>query len=252
MAEFKDVSMPVLTPSSTRSKTRARPENASAPHYAGHRKRLRERFRQGGSDAMPDYELMELILFRAIPRRDVKPLAKAIIEKFGGFVEAISASEERLVEVPGLGAAAITEIRLIRAAALRMMKKGLLNLPVLDAWSKVVEYCRAIMGFEMREQFRVLFLDRRNRLVADEVQGRGTIDHTPVYVREVVKRALELSAAAIILVHNHPSGDATPSRADIAITREIVSAAKMLGIEVHDHLIITRKEEASLRGLGLI
>lgn len=237
MAEFKEACSPISPP---------------APHYTGHRERLRERFRQGGAEAMPDYELMELILFRAIPRRDVKPLAKAIIAKLGGFVEAISASEERLAEVPGLGAAAITEIRLVRAVALRMMQRGVLNAPVLDAWTKVVQYCRAAMGFETREQFRILFLDKRNRLVADEVQGKGTIDHTPVYVREVVRRALELSAAAIVLVHNHPSGDATPSRADIAITKEIITAAKVFGIEVHDHLIITRKEEASLRGLGLV
>jgi DNA repair protein RadC len=222
------------------------------PHYSGHRERLRERFRLGGAEAMPDYELMELILFRAIPRRDVKPLAKAIIAKFGNFAQVIGASEERLAEVPGLGAAAITEIKLIRAAALRMMQKELLNRPVLDSWSKVVNYCRAAMGFETREQFRILFLDKRNRLIADEVHGKGTIDHTPVYVREVVRRALEVSASALILVHNHPSGDATPSRQDIEITKEIIGAAEKLGIEVHDHLIITRKEEASLRGLELI
>lgn len=226
--------------------------SAAVPHYTGHRERLRERFRQGGAEAMPDYELLELVLFRAIPRRDTKPLAKAILAKFGSFTEAINASEERLAEVPGLGAAAITELKVIRAAALRMMQKDVMQKPVIDSWSKLVNYCRAAMGFEKREQFRILFLDKRNHIIADEVQGKGTVDHTPVYVREVLRRALELAASAIILVHDHPSGNATPSQADVAITKEIIEGAKPLGILVHDHLIITRREEASLRGLGLI
>lgn len=225
---------------------------APAPHYHGHRERLRERFRQGGADTMPDYELIELILFRAIPRRDTKPLAKAILAKFGSFTAAINAAEDRLAEIPGLGKAAITELKLVRAAALRMMQKEMMGREVINSWSKLVNYCRAAMGFETREQFRVLFLDKRNQLIADEVQGQGTVDHTPVYVREVLRRSLELAASAIILVHNHPSGDPTPSRADIEITKEIMDAAKRLGIEVHDHLIITRKAEASLRGLGLM
>jgi DNA repair protein RadC len=222
------------------------------PHQSGHRERLRERFLKGGADALPDYELMELILFRAIPRRDIKPLAKAVIATFGSFAEAISASEERLAEVPGLGAAAITEIRLVRAAALRFMSGEVRKRSLLSSWDKVLGYCRAAMAFEKREQFRVLFLDKRHRLLADEVQGHGTVDHTPVYVREVVRRALELSASAIILVHNHPSGDPTPSRADIDMTKEIVAAAEKLDIAVHDHLIVGRDGHISLKSAGLL
>jgi DNA repair protein RadC len=224
----------------------------ASPHYVGHRERLRDRFRQAGADALPDYELLELILFRAIPRRDVKPLAKVIINAFGSFAEAISASEDRLAEIPGLGAAAITEIKLVRAAALRLMQGELRKRPLLSSWDKVVNYCRAAMAHEAREQFRILFLDNRNRLLADEVQGRGTVNHTPVYVREVVKRALELSASSIILVHNHPSGDPTPSRADIDITKQIIDAAKKLEISVHDHIIVGRDGHLSLRSAGLV
>jgi DNA repair protein RadC len=227
-------------------------KEASIPHQFGHRQRLRERFRQGGPDAMPDYEMMELLLFRAIPRRDTKPLAKAIISHFGGFAEAITATEERLAEIPGLGEAAITEIKLAEAWALRMMQGGLRKRPLLASWDKVVQYCRAAMAFKAIEEFRILFLDNRNRLIADEVQGQGTVNHTPVYVREVVKRALELSATSIILVHNHPSGDPTPSRADIEITKQIVEAAEKLNISVHDHLIVGRDGHLSLRAAELI
>jgi DNA repair protein RadC len=227
-------------------------KEAAVPHYYGHRERLRDRFRQHGAESLPDYELMELILFRAIPRRDTKPLAKAIIGKFGGFAEAINASEERLSEVSGLGASAITEIRIIRAAALRLMQGEVMKRPLLGSWDKVVNYCRAAMGFEMREQFRILFLDKRNRLLADEIQGQGTVDHTPVYVREVLRRALELSASAIVLVHNHPSGDPTPSRADIEMTKEIMTAAEKLDIVVHDHIIVGRDGHMSLRSTGLV
>ena len=187
-------------------------KDAGKPHYLGHRERLRRRFREAGADPLPDYELLEMILFRAVPRRDTKPLAKAILAHFGSFTEALNAPEERLKEVPGLGEAAITEIKLVRAAALRLMRGEVLERPVLASWSKVIDYCRASMGFEAKEQFRILFLDKRNQIIADEVQQKGTVDHTPVYVREVVKRALELSATAIVLVHNHPSGDPTPSR----------------------------------------
>jgi DNA repair protein RadC len=201
---------------------------------------------------VPDYELLELILFRAVPRRDTKPLAKAILAQFGTFAEALNAPEERLKEVPGLGQAAITEIKLGRAAALRLVRGEVLERPVLGSWSQVLDYCRASMGFEAKEQFRILFLDKRNQIIADEVQQRGTVDHPPVYVREVVKRALELSATAIVLVHNHPSGDPTPSRADIEMTKQIVSSAKNLGIVVHDHIIVGKQGHASFRGLGLI
>jgi DNA repair protein RadC len=227
-------------------------KEAPKPHYLGHRERLRRRFREAGADALPDYELLELILFRALPRRDTKPLAKAILAKFGTFAEALAAPEERLAEVAGLGEAGITEIKLVRAAALRLMRGEVLERPVLASWSQVLDYCRASMGFEAKEQFRILFLDKRNQIIADEVQQKGTVDHTPVYVREVVKRALELSATAVVLVHNHPSGDPTPSRADVEMTKQIVAAAKNLGIVVHDHIIVGRQGHASFRGLGLM
>lgn len=194
-------------------------KDAGKPHYLGHRERLRRRFREAGADALPDYELLELVLFRAAPRRDTKPLAKALIARFGTFAEALNAPEELLREIPGIGDAAITELKLVRAAALRLMRGEVLERPVLSSWSQVLDYCRASMGFASKEQFRILFLDKRNQIIADEVQQTGTVDHTPVYVREVVKRALELSATAIVLVHNHPSGDPTPSRADIEMTR---------------------------------
>jgi DNA repair protein RadC len=175
-----------------------------------------------------------------------------VLARFGSFAEALSAPEERLREVPGLGEAAITEIKLVRAAALRLMRGEVLERPVLASWSQVLDYCRASMGLEAKEQFRILFLDKRNQIIADEVQQKGTVDHTPVYVREVVKRALELSATAIVLVHNHPSGDPTPSRADIEMTKQIAASAKNLGIVVHDHIIVGRQGHASFRGLGLI
>jgi DNA repair protein RadC len=209
-------------------------------------------FAKRGADALPDYELIELVLFRAVPRRDTKPLAKAILARFGTFAEAMSAPDELLKEVPGLGEAAITEMKLVRAAALRLVRGEVLERPVLGSWSQVLDYCRASMGFEPKEQFRILFLDKRNQIIADEVQQEGTVDHTPVYVREVVKRALELSATAIVLVHNHPSGDPTPSRADIEMTKQIVQSAKNLGIVVHDHIIVGKQGHASFRGLGLI
>jgi DNA repair protein RadC len=227
-------------------------KDAGKPHYLGHRERLRRRFREAGPDSLPDYELLELILFRAAPRRDTKPLAKAVIARFGTFAEALNAPEELLREVPGIGEAAITELKLVRAAALRLMRGEVLERPVLSSWAQVLDYCRASMGFANKEQFRILFLDKRNQIIADEVQQTGTVDHTPVYVREVVKRALELSATAIVLVHNHPSGDPTPSRADIELTKQIVAAAKPLGVLVHDHIIVGKQGHASFRGLGLI
>lgn len=227
-------------------------KDAGKPHFLGHRDRLRQRFREGGDDSIPDYELLELILFRALPRRDTKPLAKDLIGKFGSFAEVINAPDERLAELAGVGEAVITEIKLIRGAALRLIKGQVMDRPVLDSWSAVLGYCRAAMAFQSKEQFRVLFLDKRNRIIADEVQQEGTVDHTPVYVREIVKRALELSATAIILVHNHPSGDPTPSQADIEMTKQIVEAAKNLGITVHDHIIVGKEGHASFRGLSLI
>ena len=222
------------------------------PHYYGHRERLRERFREAGSEALSDYELLELVLFRALPRRDVKPLAKQLIETFGSFAEAVAAPPSRLKEIPGLGEAAITELKIIQAAAKKFLHGGIQSRAVLSSWSAVLDYCRSAMAFADREEFRVLFLDKRNRLIADEVQGVGTVDHTPVYPREVVKRALELSATALILVHNHPSGDPTPSRADIEMTRQILDVARALGITLHDHIIVGRDGHASFKAQGLI
>jgi DNA repair protein RadC len=224
----------------------------ASPHYHGHRDRLRDRFREAGAEALADYELLELLLYRAQPRGDLKPLAKLLIEKFGSFAEVIAAPEKRLAEVTGVGAASITELKVAHAVASRMMRGVLKKRPVLSSWSSVIDYCRTAQAFADREQFRVLFLDKRNQLIADELQQTGTVDHTPVYPREVVKRALELSATAVILVHNHPSGDPTPSRADIQMTQQIVSVAAPLGISVHDHIIVGKEGHASFKGLKLI
>jgi DNA repair protein RadC len=232
--------------------TAAHSERAAPPHQHGHRQRLRARFLSAGPQAVADYELPELVLFRAIPQRDVKPLAKELIARFGSFAEAISASPERLEEVKGLSDAAIAELKIVQAAAACLVRGEINKRQVLSSWSNVLDYCRAAMAFADKEQFRVLFLDKRNQLIADEVQQVGTVDHTPVYPREVVKRALELSATAVILVHNHPSGDPTPSRADVEMTRAIVEVAKPLGIAVHDHLIVGKDGHASLKGLKLI
>jgi DNA repair protein RadC len=225
---------------------------APPPHYFGHRERLRERFLSAGGNALPDYELLELVLFAALPRRDVKPLAKALLARFGSFAETIAAPPERLQEVDGIGESVVIQLKIVEAAALRLSKTKVLGRPALSSWQALLDYCSAAMARNPQEQFRVLFLDRKNALIADEVQGYGTVDHTPVYPREIVKRALELSASAIILVHNHPSGDPTPSRADIEMTREIVAAAKSLRIAVHDHLVIGRGGHASFKALGLM
>jgi DNA repair protein RadC len=218
----------------------------------GHRERLRARFVAGGAEAMPDYEFLELVLFRSVPRRDVKPLAKRLIQRFGSFAETLAAPRERLMEVEGIGEAIATDFAILASAARRLVKGDIAGKPVLSSWSALLDYCRAAMAFAEREEFRVLFLDKRNRLIADEVQQRGTVDHTPVYPREVVRRALELAATAVILVHNHPSGDPTPSQADIRMTREIAAIAKPLGILLHDHVIVGRGGHASLKGQGLI
>jgi DNA repair protein RadC len=222
------------------------------PHHAGHRQRLRARFLEAGAGALADYELLELVLFRAIPQRDVKPLAKDLIARFGSFAEVISAPKERLRETKGLSDAAVAELKVVEAAAHRLARGEVRQRSVLSSWASVLDYCRSAMAFADKEQFRVLFLDKRNQLIADEVQQTGTVDHTPVYPREVVKRALELSATAVILVHNHPSGDPTPSRADIEMTKAIIEVAKPLGIAVHDHIIVGKNGHASLKGLKLI
>ncbi|HST94917.1 MAG TPA: DNA repair protein RadC [Microvirga sp.] len=223
-----------------------------SPHYHGHRDRLRARFLQTGGDTLPDYELLELVLFRLIPRRDVKPIAKELLRRFGTFAEVLAAPPARLMEVDGIGETVVTDLKVVEAAARRLVKGDVAKRQVLSSWASVIDYCRAAMAFMDREQFRLLFLDKRNGLIADEVQQSGTIDHTPVYPREVVKRALELSASALILVHNHPSGDPTPSPADVKMTREIMEIAKPLGITVHDHIIVGREGHASLKGLKLI
>jgi len=225
----------------------AAPENPNA----GHRKRLRERFLQGGADALPDYELLELLLFQAIPRRDVKPIAKMLLQKFGSFAEVIAAPAARLKEVEDVGESVVAELKIVEAAALRLSRESMRKKLTLGSFAQVLDYCRSAMAYLETEEFRVLFLDKKNGLLADEVQGRGTVDHTPVYPREIVRRALELNASAVILVHNHPSGDPTPSQADIVMTETIASVARPLGVNVHDHLIIGRNGHASLRALKL-
>lgn len=226
--------------------------NATDNGPAGHRERLRARFLNGGADAMPDYELLEMTLFAAIPRRDTKPLAKALLARFGSFADVIAAPRARLLEIDGVGESIVHHLKIVEAAAHRLAKTKVMGRSVLSSWSALLDYCTTAMARSPHEEFRVLFLDRKNSLIADEVQNRGTVDHAPVYPREIVKRALELSASALILVHNHPSGDPTPSKADILMTREIVSAAKALSITVHDHLVIGRNGHASFKSLGLM
>lgn len=217
-----------------------------------HRQRLRDRFLQGGAAALPDYEMLELVLFRAIPRQDVKPLARALLEVFGDFNAVLSAPPTRLQEVAGIGPAVITELKIVEAAAHRLAQARVLNRPVISSWDALIGYCQTTLAHQDRETFRLLFLDRKNVLIADEAQARGTVDHVPVYPREVVKRALELNASALILVHNHPSGDPTPSNADIDMTRQVQTAADALGIVVHDHLVIGRSRQISFRSEGLL
>ncbi|NOX82818.1 MAG: JAB domain-containing protein [Alphaproteobacteria bacterium] len=224
----------------------------STDHAKGHRERLRVRFKKAGIDGLQDYELLELVLFRAIPRRDVKPLAKDLIAKFGGFAEALAAPIDRLVEVKGVSQNVAEELKIVQAAAIKLTQERILKRPVITSWNDLLSYCRAAMADEKTELFRIMFLDKKNILIADEVQQRGTVDHTPVYPREVVKRALELGASAIILVHNHPSGDPTPSRADVEMTNQIIKAGAALNIRVHDHIIVGHKHHASFKSLGLI
>src|SRR5882757_7033131 len=232
------------------SEPKAEPDET--PHYHGHRERLRERFYGAGPDALSDYELLEMALFAALPRRDTKPLAKTLLRKFGSFAEVIHAPEARLREVEGIKDASVNQIKLIAAAAHRIAKGEIKRSVALSSWNDVIDYCRTGMAFADKEQFRILFLDKRNQLIADEVQQTGTVDHTPVYPREVIKRALELSATALILVHNHPSGDPTPSQADIQMTQQIVEIAKPLGISVHDHIIVGKDGHTSFKGSKLI
>ncbi len=225
---------------------------AAKPDHAGHRGRLRERFLKGGADALADYELLELLLFQAMPRRDTKPLAKRLLARFKSFAAVIAAEPQALKEVSGVGDGVVAALKTVEAAALRLSREEVMDRPVLSSWSKLLAYCRASMARAANERFRVLFLDRQNALIADELQQKGTVDHTPVYPREVVKRALELGATAIIMVHNHPSGDPTPSKADIQMTNEVRDAGARLGIVLHDHLIVSRAGHASFKEMGLL
>ncbi len=222
------------------------------PHYAGHRARLRERFLKSGGEALADYELLELLLFQALPRGDTKPLAKELIAHFGSYAEVLSADGDALREVPGVGDAVVAALKTVRAAALRLMSDELMGQPVLGSWQALLDYCRAAMAREKTEQFRLLYLNRKNALIADEVQQRGTVDQTAVYPREVVKRALELGATAIIMVHNHPSGDPTPSRGDIDMTSQVKEACGKLDIVLHDHIVIARGGASSFKSMGLL
>jgi DNA repair protein RadC len=226
-------------------------EGPALPHYFGHRQRLRERMIANGTESLPDYELLEVILFAARARGDVKPVAKAVLAHFGGFAEMMSAEPEALAAA-GLNLAGIAAIKAAREASLRLMRAELQQRPVVNSWDKLIDYCSAQVAHGKIEEFHILFLDRKNVLIKDERQQRGTVDHTPVYPREVVKRALELGASALILVHNHPSGDPTPSKADIAVTQDIKKAAAPLGVVLHDHVIIGRNRHTSLRELGEI
>ncbi len=237
--------------------SRAPEARADDPHYHGHRDRLRARFLEAGPDALQDYELLEMALFQVDRRKDVKPLAKELLKAFGGLWAVFNAPPEKL---RGFGAggvriftdAHVAAIRIVGAAALRAQRQEVMNKPVLSSWNALLEYCSAAMAHETTEQFRLLFLDRKNQLIADEVQQRGTVDHTPVYPREVARRALELGATALILVHNHPSGDPTPSRADIEMTKEVARALKAVGVTVHDHIIVGKGRHASFKGMGLM
>ena len=222
------------------------------PHYHGHRDRLRQKFTQKGADSLADYELLELYLFRTILRRDVKPIAKELIERFGSFAATIAAPPALLCEVKGVSENTAIDLKVLQAASLKLSQQAVLNKPVLSSWSALVSYCQAAMQYETKEQFRVLFLNNKNRLIADEILGQGTIDRAPVYPREIIKRALELASTAIILVHNHPSGDPSPSQSDIEMTKIIVNAAKAINISVHDHLIIGKTDTISFKTIGLL
>ena len=230
----------------------ALPDGKLPSYIADHRKRLRSRFMEGGAAAMPDYELLELVLFRAIPRQDVKPLARLLLDTFGDFNRVISASPARLTAVKGVGDAVVLELKIVEAASQRLMRAKVMHRPVLSSWDALLDYCHTAMAHRETEQFRILYLDRKNVLIADEEQARGTVDHVPVYPREVVKRALELNASALILVHNHPSGDPTPSDSDISMTAQVQDAATVLGITLHDHLIIGKSRELSFRATGYL
>jgi len=247
---FSEQSLPLFT--SDEAPASALQGGRLPSYISDHRARLRERFNSGGASAMPDYELLELILFRAIPRQDVKPLARTLIDQFGDFNRVLTAPADRLASVKGVGDAIITEFKIVEASAHRLSRSKVLKRHIISSWDAVVDYCHTIMAHRETEQFRVLYLDHKNTLIADEEQGNGTVDHVPVYPREVAKRALELNASAIILVHNHPSGDPTPSQSDIDMTDQIHGACAALGLTLHDHLIVGKSTELSFRAEGLL
>ena len=228
------------------------PQGRAPSYIRDHRARLRDRFMTGGAAAMPDYELLELVLFRAIPRQDVKPLARLLIDTFGGFNQVVSATPERLAQVKGVGASVIAELKIVEAAAHRLARARMLDRPVISSWDALLEYCQTTMAHRETEAFRVLFLDRKNTLIADEELARGTVSHVPVYPREIARRALELNASATILIHNHPSGDPTPSDEDIAMTDRIAAALSAVEVTLHDHLVIGKSREVSFRSEGLL
>lgn len=249
---FSEAPLPLFTGDEA-LETSPVPTAARQPSYIrDHRKRLRDRFLTGGADALPDYEMLELVLFRAIPRRDVKPLARLLLETFGDFNRVISAPPQRLADINGVGEAVVTELKIVEAAAQRLARSRVMERHVVSSWQQLIDYCHTTMAHRETEQFRVLYLDRKNILIADEAQSQGTVDHVPVYPREVVKRALELNASALILVHNHPSGDPTPSKDDIDMTAMIEAAARALGLTLHDHIIIGKSRELSFRSEGLL
>lgn len=249
MTQFNEQPLPFLTDEAATTV----PVVGKQPSYiADHRQRLRARFMAGGANAMPEYELLELVLFRAIPRRDVKPLARALMERFGDFNRVITASEVRLRDISGVGDAVVTELKIVEAAAHRMARSRVMQTHVLSSWDALLDYCHTTMAHRETEQFRVLYLDRKNMLIGDEEQAKGTVDHVPVYPREVAKRALELNASAVILVHNHPSGDPTPSQSDIEMTNRVNAACEALDLTLHDHLIIGKSRELSFRADGLL
>ena len=232
---------------------RAEAAPSPPPHYLGHRDRLRQRALRGGLAALPDYELLELLLFRSLPRGDTKPLAKRLLARFGGLAEVMGAPLETLKAEPGVGESVALDLKLMQELAVRTAREGVhKKRPVISSWTALLAYVRLALANEPREQFRVLFLDKKNQLIADELMNQGTVDHAPVYPREIVRRALELSSSAVILVHNHPSGDPTPSAADVQMTKQVAEAGKTLSIQVHDHLVVGRDGTASFKALGLL
>lgn len=222
------------------------------PHFHGHRARLRDKFSQAQGKGLADYELLELLLFLAIPRGDMKPLAKGLLQKFGSLSALFKAEQGRILETPGAGPAVLHAIQLLQSLMGKALQQEMMDRPVLTSWQGVLDYCHLTMSYDQREAVRLLFLDRKNKIIADEVQQTGTIDHVPLYPREVVKRALDLGASALIIVHNHPSGDPTPSSGDVEVTLKVQEAAQPLGIQVHDHLIIGKGQHCSLRSMGLM